>query len=131
MPSPYQYSSSLPFHSDVWDPVLKPPASVTLQTQETTPPPLREALRQEAHIFLSSLPPTLKLAATAARYPHIVNKLAVVWNDSKALDAFLTNLLVDDRPNRVGFEFSALEELVDVRNTRLAQLKAFEKFNGR
>jgi hypothetical protein len=131
MPSPYHYSSPLPFHSEVWDPVIKPPASVTNQAQHREPPPLRETLSQEAQIFMSRLPPSVKLTATAARYPHILNKLATLWNDSKALDAFLINLLVDDRPNRVGFEFTALEELVEVRNTRLAQLKAFEKFSGR
>jgi hypothetical protein len=131
MPSPYQYSSSLPFHSEVWDPVISTPPSLISKAQQSAPPALREALSPEATLFLSRLPPTLKLKVTATRYPHILNKLITLWNDSTALDLYLTGLLVDDRPNRVGFEFGALEELVEVRNTRLAQLKAFEKFAGR
>jgi hypothetical protein len=128
MPSPYEYSSPIPFYSAVWDPVIAQPASLGPKTPEHGP--VREPLGHEATLFLSRLPPTVKLSATATRYPHILNKLAMLWNDAKALDVYLTGLLVDDRPSRAGFEFSALEELVEVRNTRLAQLKAFERTKG-
>jgi hypothetical protein len=131
MTSQYHYSSTLPFYSDVWDPVVSKAPITSDKSQENVAPQVREPLSKDATEFLSRLPSHIKLTATARRYPHIVNKLSFVWNDSKALDAFLTNLLVDDRPNRMGFEFTALQELVEVRNTRLAQLRAFEKFSAR
>jgi hypothetical protein len=124
MPSPYEYSSPLPFHSDVWDPVierrsLEAPKDAALVTSKP-----REDLTQEAFKLLARLPKHLALSATARSYPHIVNKLALVWSDSKALDHYINNLLVDDRPNRVGFEFKTMQELTELRASRVVQLRA-------
>jgi hypothetical protein len=125
MPSPYDYSGPMPFHSDVWEP-LSGRAPVKERAVEPAAVKTREDLTPEAFRLLARLPSNLKLSSTAARYPHIVNKLAILWQDAKALDAFINSLLVDDRPDRMGFHFETLAELIEVQQVRLAKLKAFE-----
>ena len=92
-----------------------------------SPATVRESLNAFGEQLLRGLPPTIRLDHTAARYPHIVNKLAVVWNDAGVLSKYLHSLLVDDRIRRQGFEFETLSELTDVRNFRLAVLLEFER----
>jgi hypothetical protein len=125
MPSPYSYSGPMPFQLDVWEPVggRTPPKESEADPMATTP---REALTAEAFKLLARLPSNLKLKATAECYPHVVNKLAILWSDATALDAFINSLLVDDRPERVGFHFEALAELIEIQQVRMATLKARE-----
>jgi hypothetical protein len=124
MPSPYEYSNPLPFHSDVWDPVIERRGLEGQKDAATSVGKPREDLTHEAFKLLAKLPKHLALTATARNYPHIVNKLALVWSDSKALDLYINNLLVDDRPNRVGFEFKTMQELTELRASRVPQLRA-------
>lgn len=65
----------------------------------------------------------LVLAQTGELYPHIVNKLAVFWNDAEALDTYLNQLLFADRPGREGLDFKAAAELAEVRDVRVRLLR--------
>ena len=65
----------------------------------------------------------LVLEQTAQSYPHIVNKLAVFWNDAESLDAYLNTLLFADRPGREGLDFKAAAELAEVRDVRVRLLR--------
>lgn len=65
----------------------------------------------------------LVLEQTAELYPHIVNKLAVFWNDAEALDTYLNKLLFADRPGREGLDFKAASELAEVRDVRVRVLR--------
>jgi hypothetical protein len=53
----------------------------------------------------------LSLARTAHLYPHIVNRLALLWNDAEQLEAYLDSVLITDRTTRMGLDFAALCEL--------------------
>ena len=65
----------------------------------------------------------LVLTETARLYPHVVNKLATVWNDARPLDDYLDALLYADRNGRAGLDFKAAAELADVRNVRVRLLR--------
>ena len=73
--------------------------------------------------LLERLGPGLVLTETARLYPHVVNKLAVFWNDAKQLDDYLNALLYADRNGRAGLDFKAANELADVRNVRVRLLR--------
>lgn len=51
--------------------------------------------------------------------------------DAKALDAFINSLLVDDRPERVGFHFEALAQLIEIQQVRIATLTHSKRVKGR
>jgi uncharacterized membrane protein YebE (DUF533 family) len=64
----------------------------------------------------------LSLARTAHLYPHIVNRLALVWTDAQQLESYLDSVLITDRTGRMGLDFMALCELNEIREVRLPKL---------
>ena len=85
-------------------------------TESIEPPRVpREPLDHRGEALLRQLPGGLRLDVTARRYPHIVNQLAALWHDPRALDRCLEGLMIDDRRDRQGFAFEALAELADLR----------------
>lgn len=122
--SPYSYTSPSSFFRDVCQPVQQKADDPSAQAK---PAVVREPLNRDGQQLLRSLPPALRLSYTAARYPHIVNRLAILWNDSRELSRYIDGLLVDDRANRQGFEFETLNELADVRNIRVAAMQRMER----
>jgi hypothetical protein len=125
--SPYSYSPPVGFIRDVCEPVRRVAPQQPAQGASARAAAVREPLDSFGERLLRELPPNLSLAHTARRYPHIVNKLSLVWNDSRALQQYVNSLLVDDRTDRQGFEFQTLQELTDVRNIRVAALQAYER----
>jgi hypothetical protein len=73
--------------------------------------------------LLDQLPKGLRLDRAAELYPHIVNRLAVCWDDVTALEGYLNELLYTERPERDGLDFRAAAELSDVRNIRVRLLR--------
>lgn len=82
----------------------------------TQPPSLTaERLERDGERWLKSLPVTVRPVITAKRHPHIVNKLAKVWDRPTALTAYMDDLLISQRPGRRGFAMEVLEELMDLQ----------------
>lgn len=87
-------------------------------------PSERDHLLSDAGFALLLEPgPDLTLEQTGQRYPHIVNRLALLWNDAQALDAYLLSLLLTDRNDRAGLAFEAVIELTNVRTLRVGRLR--------
>lgn len=80
-------------------------------------------LPDETLRFLNELPFKLSLTDTAIRYPHIVNKLCVLWYAPRELNAYLTEVLVTDRARRKGLDFEAARELAAMREYVLDDLR--------
>ena len=84
------------------------------------PQPRRAAQRAEltgiAQEWLASLPTRYQPWGTALRHPHIVNRLAGLWEKPASLPACFDDLLLSDRPGRAGFSFEVLNELGDLRS---------------
>lgn len=79
-------------------------------------------LEKRAQRVLRILPADHSLAFTVEHYPHLVNQIAFLWDDAKALGVFVDALMIDERGGRAGFPFDALRELTGVRDFRVAQL---------
>lgn len=50
-----------------------------------------------------------------AAYPHVVEKIATLWNDP-SMESCFTNLMLDQRGNRQGFTPEILLEIFALRN---------------
>jgi len=79
----------------------------------------RERLSEAAKALMNALPEHLSLSAVALDYPHVLNRLAVVWPYDKAFEQEMWALLLDDRTEREGFPFSVEEELLALQAYRL------------
>ncbi|TCJ15704.1 hypothetical protein EZJ19_06445 [Parasulfuritortus cantonensis] len=62
----------------------------------------------------ASLTALLERAAphTAARFPHVIRRLAGTWADPEACRAFFHSLLVDVSPGQQGFPLDVMLELM-------------------
>lgn len=55
------------------------------------------------------------LPQTVARFPHVINKLAEVWEIPNAFEAVIEELIFTERPQRQGFPPEVLRELTELR----------------
>lgn len=84
--------------------------------QLSAPQPLSaERLNVYGARWLQSLPVTVRPLITAKRHPHIVNKLAILWGEDEAVNAYFDELLISSRPGRRGFATEVLDELVELQ----------------
>lgn len=79
----------------------------------------RERLSEAAKALMNALPQRLSVSALALDYPHVLNRLAVVWPYDRAFEQEMWALLLDDRTEREGFPFSVEEELLALQAYRL------------
>jgi hypothetical protein len=83
--------------------------------------PRGESLQGFGHELLARLPQDVCPYATAEYFPHVVNRLAWLWDDPEALENEFQRLLREDRPDGSGFPKAIIEELASVRQWRLEQ----------
>ena len=87
-----------------------------------------EPLDARARKLLQNLPAASSLTQTAQHFPHLVNRLAGVWNEARQLRKFVDDLLVDERGGRAGFPYEILDELITLREARLEYLTGKRSF---
>ena len=95
------------------------PASSTLDATVPSPWRPRARLSDDAKALMNALPDRLSVSAIALDYPHVLNRLAIVWPYEKAFEQELWGLLFDDRPDREGFPFAVEDELLALQAYRL------------
>ena len=95
------------------------PASLISDHEVPSPWRPRERLSEGAKALMNALPESLSVSAIALDYPHVLNRLAIVWPYEKAFEQELWGLLFDDRPDREGFPFSVEGELLALQAYRL------------
>jgi len=77
------------------------------------------ALDADALAWVQQLPPRVRPANTAERFPHIVNALAAAWATPARCRGYFDQLLLDQRgdrhgfPKAVGSELAALKDFYD------------------
>jgi hypothetical protein len=69
-------------------------------------------LSREAVRLLLSLGLACDVPCLATQYPHVLNRLAEVWDQCEETERYLNELLLAHRDNRKGFDLPALQELV-------------------
>lgn len=74
-----------------------------------------EPIENRAQKLFSSLPPQLRLEATRAHFPHVLNLLAADWEVPARFVSLLDAMLIDERGRRDGFPFATISELAALR----------------
>src|SRR5436309_1234639 len=67
------------------------------------------------HSWLQSLPEAVRPLELSVRHPHVVNRLALCWNDPALTERLLDDLLIGRRGKRKGFPKPVAEELLQLR----------------
>ncbi len=104
------------------------PHAVVPQAAIPKPRRVHEPLDRRANGLLCNLPAGVSLDHTAVHFPHLVNRLAAVWDDARRLRRFVDELLMDERGGRAGFPYETLNELITVREARLEYLTGKRSF---
>ncbi len=89
-------------------------------TLRLRPRPRGEPLHRLGYDLLRTLPEGVSLYATAEYFPHVVNRLAWLWQDVAAFDAEIERLLREDRADGTGFPKPIIAELKTVLEWHLA-----------
>jgi len=79
-----------------------------------------KALAGSSLDWIISLPPELRPAELADRYPRVVNMISAAWNDIDRCVATLDELIVDHRGGRKGFSTEVDTALRALRRYRIA-----------
>ena len=75
----------------------------------------RMTLTPSASALFAKLRQPLGLS-TLERYPHVLNRIAELWNRPQELDHYFRELSIDDRRDRQGFPLEAIAELSRLQN---------------
>ncbi len=76
--------------------------------------PRRVSLDKYGQALLQRFGSHVCLEATAAYFPHIVNRLARAWITPEGFETEMQRLLISDRPNRRGLPLVVLGELSEL-----------------
>ncbi len=72
-------------------------------------------LSAAAFKWLAALPKGVRPIELGRSFPRIVNQFAAMWPYPDAVDAYLQELLIDQRGNRQGFPLPIAIELANLR----------------
>ena len=76
-----------------------------------------DALLPATERWSESLPATLKPTNLVLSYPRVANRLAIAWQDPKAVEEVLDDVLIDRRGGRKGFPMPVQRELLRLQET--------------
>ena len=79
-------------------------------------PDIPRRMSPRALRLVEMLPRGFRLYETRLTYPHVVERLADVWHDPSRFAKVIDDLTLMDRPNRAGFPFPVLNELINLRD---------------
>lgn len=74
------------------------------------------ALSGAAVVWLNELPERVRPVKTCARFPRIGNRLAELWDQPDACEAFFDDLLLDRRGDRQGFPADVAFEIAALKS---------------
>lgn len=89
--------------------------------QQGRGPQARE-LSDSAQKLLDGLGDDVCPVQTSARYPHIMNRIALLWDSPKLAERYFDELLIDDRGGRQGFPLNVLSELFTLKQHYLTKV---------
>lgn len=74
--------------------------------------------------WMMALPRRYRPRLLALQFPHVINRLAVVWSDPALAAACFDDLMVDRRGGRIGFPRAVTEEILRLHELALARQDA-------
>jgi hypothetical protein len=83
-------------------------------------PPLARSDRLTAQgmHWLQALPVVQRPLITARRHPHIVNRLAMIWDDPRRVDDYFAALLFGADPGEPRFAVEVVDELMRLQQAQ-------------
>jgi len=84
-------------------------------TEHRDQSPAADSLTLEAMELMRTLTPEIYPNATIARFPRIINQLALCWKHPDECRKFFDDLLNDERGDRQGFPFEIVVELTNLK----------------
>lgn len=85
--------------------------------------PRDRVLSSAAWAWLEALPSEVRPRELAVQFPHVANRMAILWPDDRDTLEYLHSLMVDDRGDRRGFPMEVVEELAALRDWREQNLR--------
>ena len=76
----------------------------------------------EAAHLLSQLQAPLNLRDLPAQFPHVMNRLAALWNRPTQAERYMEELILSVRGSRQGFPLTVVTELTKLRHYYLTRL---------
>ena len=122
--SRYHHRDAYLRDDDIRAPIRKPEVAPVAEAAEVVNKRRLEPLEARALALLKNLPAPADLSYCVQHFPHLVNRIAMLWLDTNALIVYIDSLMINDRADRVGFPFEALSELTELREARLRQITA-------
>lgn len=91
----------------------EPPGGISaLMAEKGLGPSVMRTLSQPARRWLLSIPRRHRPRMLAQRYPHVVNKLTIMWGDRQLVEDYFADLIVDHRGGRRGFPSEVTAEIL-------------------
>jgi hypothetical protein len=72
-------------------------------------------LLDATRLWMNDLPPAVRPALLARKFPRIANSIAELWRRVARCEEYLDTLVVDTRGNRTGFPLEVAQELAALR----------------
>lgn len=102
---------------------LPPEQPGTPRHAPTEPAPeIPRRISPRALRLVEMLPRGFRLYETRLKYPHVVERLAEAWHDPRRFAREIDDLTLVDRPNRAGFPFPVLNELMNLRDHYFSEI---------
>lgn len=107
------------------DPTVRPPvppAAPPLEVLRQRRPasPMDRVLSPHATRWLLSLPRRHRPRLLPIQFPHVANRLALVWREPGLAEACFADLMLDRRGGRIGFPRAVTEEILRLNELFMA-----------
>jgi hypothetical protein len=86
--------------------------------------PMDRILHAQTRRWLLELPRRYRPRLLPVQYPHILNRLSLVWTDALLAEAYFADLLMDRRGGRIGFPRDVTEEILRLNDLHMAMQDA-------
>lgn len=101
-------------------PAMSMPTSLEVMRQRRPASPMDRVLSPYATRWLLSIPRRHRPRLLPIQFPHVANRLALVWRDPGLAEACFADLMLDRRGGRIGFPRAVTEELLRLNELFMA-----------
>ncbi|MCU0775100.1 MAG: hypothetical protein MUC74_11545 [Ideonella sp.] len=101
-------------------PTRPAPPPLEVLRQRRPPSPMDRVLSPHATRWLLSLPRRHRPRLLPIQFPHVANRLALVWREPGLAEACFADLMLDRRGGRIGFPRAVTEEILRLNELFMA-----------
>jgi hypothetical protein len=108
----------------VTPPAMPMPAPLEVMRQRRPASPMDRVLSPYATRWLLSIPRRHRPRLLPIQFPHVANRLSLVWRDPGLTEACFADLMLDRRGGRIGFPRAVTEEILRLNELFMAMQDA-------